>query len=130
MPDQIQGTTVKTGMGKVNPDHNLIFTDIAAQVITIHTEVAQGHNTRIDAATTGAAHAPPIEVTAIDLTATHHIDHITDHPHIVQLTTQDIAVHHAHNHPTNLQGKTHTHQLSIPADHEANHTSRRTAGGK
>ena len=26
-PDQVQGTTVKTGIGKVIPDHNLIFTD-------------------------------------------------------------------------------------------------------
>ena len=30
MPDQVQGTSKKTGIGKVNPDHNLIFTDIAA----------------------------------------------------------------------------------------------------
>ena len=38
-----------------------------------------------DAATTGVAHdicTPPIEATAIDLTMTHHTDHITDHPHI------------------------------------------------
>ena len=30
MPDQVQGTTVKAGTGKVIPDHNIIFTDIAA----------------------------------------------------------------------------------------------------
>ena len=30
MPDQVQGTTVKTGTSKVDPYHNLIFADIAA----------------------------------------------------------------------------------------------------
>ena len=37
MPDQVQGTTVKTGTGKVIPDHHLIFTDIAASLQIIHT---------------------------------------------------------------------------------------------
>ena len=55
MLDQVQGTTMKTGTGEANPDHNLIFTDIAAQVIVIHTEDAQGHNIGIIPATTGAA---------------------------------------------------------------------------
>ena len=99
----------------------------------IHTEAAHGHNTRINAATTGAAHnahAPPIEVTAINLTVTHHIYHIADHPHIevLQLTTPEIIVDHAHDHPTNLQGETCTGHIHIPADHKANHTSRRTSG--
>ena len=30
MLDQVQGTTVKTGTGEVNPDHDLIFTGSAA----------------------------------------------------------------------------------------------------
>ena len=30
MPDQVHDTTVKTGTGGVNSDHNLIFADIAA----------------------------------------------------------------------------------------------------
>ena len=99
----------------------------------IHTEVTQDHNIRIIATTTGAAniaHAPPIEVTAINLTATHHINHITDHPHIevLQLTTPEIAEGHTHDHPTNLQGKIYTDQVHIPADHEASHTSSRTQG--
>ena len=42
MPDQVQGTTMKTGTGEVDPDNNLIFADIAAQVIVIHVEAAQG----------------------------------------------------------------------------------------
>ena len=67
----------------------------------IHREDTQGHNTGINAATTGAAHDvhnPPIEVTAIDLTVTHYIDHITDHPHteVLQLTTPETTVEHAH----------------------------------
>ena len=78
MPDQVQGTTVKTGTGEVIPDHNLIFADITACTVMIHTEATQGHNIGIIAATTGAA----CEATAIDPTMTHHIDHITDHPYI------------------------------------------------
>ena len=124
---------MKTGTGEVDPDHNLIFTDIADGVITIYTEATQGHNTRINAATNGAAHnahAPPIEATAINLTATHHINHTTVHPHIevLQLTTPEITLDHAHDHLTNLQGKTCTDQVSIQTDHEANHNSRRTQG--
>ena len=58
----------------------------------IHTGAAQGLNTGIITATRRAAHnthSPPIEVTAIDLAMTLHIDLITDHSHIevLQLTT-------------------------------------------
>ena len=75
----------------------------------ILTEAAQGHNTGIDAATTGASHhdhAPPIDDTTINLTMTHNIDHITDHPHIevLQLFIPEITVGHTHDHPTDLQG--------------------------
>ena len=61
---------------------------------------------------------------------THHIDHIADHPHIevLQLTSQEITADHSHNHPTDLQGRTHIDQVHIAADHEENHTSRRTQG--
>ena len=94
----------------------------------IHTEATQGHNTGINAVTTGAAHnahALPIEVIGINLAMTYHINHITDHPHIedLQLTTPKITVDHSHDHPTNLQGEIHTDQVHIPADHEANHNS-------
>ena len=97
----------------------------------IHTQATQGHNIGINAATTRAAHdnhAPPIEATNIDPTATHHINHISDHPHIevLQLTNPEIAVDHTPDLPTNLQGRTHTDQVHIPVDHEGNHTSRRT----
>ena len=107
MPDLLQDTTVKKETGKGNQDHNLLFKKITAQVVTILTEATQGHNTRIDAATTGAAHddcTPPIEATAIDLTMTHHIDLIADHPHIniLQLINPEIAVGHTHDHPTDL----------------------------
>ena len=99
----------------------------------IHMEATKGHNIRIITATTGAAHnahTPPIEVTAIDLSMTHHIDLIADHPHIedLLLTTPEITVDHTHDHATNLPGETHTDQVCIPADHMANHISRRTQG--
>ena len=133
MPDQVQGTTVKTGTGKVIPDHSLIFTDIAASVVMIHTKAAPGHDIGIITATHGVAHNAHtlhIEITVIDLATTHHTDHITDHPHIgiPQLTTPKIAVDHTHDHPTNCQSETCTSHIPIPADHEANHTSRRTLG--
>ena len=99
----------------------------------IYTEATQGHNTGINAATTGAAHndhIPPIEATAIDPTFTHHIEHITDHPHIevIELTNPEIAVNHAHDHPTNLQGRTGTDEIHILGDHKEKRTSRRTQG--
>ena len=111
-PGQVQGTTMKTGTGKVIPDHNLIFIDIAARVITIHTEATPGYDIGIIAATPGVAHethAPHIEITAINP------------------TTPEI-IHHVHIHPTNLQGEICTGHIHIPADHEANHISRRTWG--
>ena len=131
MPDQGQGTTMKRGTDEVIPDHNLIFTDIAAQVIMIHTEAAPGHDIGIIAATPGVghyAHTPHIEITAINPAVTHPIDLIADHPHItvLQLTNPEIIVDHIHVHPTNLQGVICTGHIHIPADHEANHTSRRT----
>ena len=103
MPDLLQDTTVKKETGEANPDHNLSFENITAQVIAILTEVAQGHNTGTDGATTGVAHddhAPPIEDTAINLTMIHHTDLITDHPQIevLQLINPEIAVGHTHDH--------------------------------
>ena len=76
------------------------------------------------------AHTLYIEITAIDPTTTHLIDLIADHPHIevLQLTTPETIVDHTQDHLTNLQGKTCTGHICIPADHEANHTSRRTQG--
>ena len=73
MPDQVQDNTMKTGTGKVIPDHNLIFKDITAQVIMIHTEATLGHDIEIVTATSGVAHnahAPHIEITAINLAMT------------------------------------------------------------
>ena len=79
----------------------------------ILTEATQCHNTGIDAATTEAADddcTPPIEDTAIDLTMTHHISHIADCPHteVHQLINPEITLDHTHDHPTDLQGRTHT----------------------
>ena len=85
MSGQVQDITVKRETGEANPDHHLIFKDITAQVIAIHAEHGQGYNTGINAATTGTAHTnhtSPIEPTAMNLPAAHHIDHITDQPHI------------------------------------------------
>ena len=84
----------------------------------IHTEAVQGHNIRIITDTTGVAHnihTPPIEVTAINFTVTHHIDLITDHPHIeaILLTTPEITVDHTPNLPTNPPGDIHNDQLTF-----------------
>ena len=85
MPVQVDNTTVKTGTGEVDPDHNLISADIKPQVAMIHTEATEGHIIGIITTTTGAAHsvhAPPMEGTAINLVTTHCIDLIADHPNI------------------------------------------------
>ena len=118
---------------QVKPNHVTIsFSEnITAQVIAIFTEAAQGHNTGIDAATIGAAHndcIPPIEATTIDPAVTCHINHITDRSHIevLQLINPEITVDHTHDHATNLQGRTNTDHIHIPADHEESHTSRRS----
>ena len=82
MPDQVQGTTMKTGTGEVVPDHNLIFTDITVHIIMIHTEASPGHDIGIIAVTPGVAHdahAPHIEITAINPAMTHHTNLIADH---------------------------------------------------
>ena len=108
MPDQVQGTTVKTGTCQIDPDHNLTLTDITAQVITIHTEATCSHHIRIIAATTGAAHdahTPPIKVTAINPAVAHYTNHITGHPHIevLQLTTPEITVDHKPSYKSSKQ---------------------------
>ena len=128
---QVQDTTMKTRTGEVIPDHNLIFTDIAAQVIMTYTEAAPGHAIGIITVTPGVAHGahvPHIEITVNDPAMTHHTDLITDHPHIEVplLTTPEIIVDHIHIHPTNPQGEFHIGHTHTPADHEANHTTRRT----
>ena len=86
----------KTGISEVIPDHNLIFTDITAWVVTIHTEAAQGYGIGIITAIRGAAHNtynPYIEVTAIDPAATHHTNHIADHPYIEVLSAHESRDH-------------------------------------
>ena len=108
MPDQVQGTIVKTGTGKVIPDDNLIFADITAQTIMIHIEATPGHDIGIIIATPGVAydaHSPHIEITVINPAVTHHTDLITDHPHIevLQLTTPEIKADNDHVHPTILK---------------------------
>ena len=59
---------------------------------------------------------------------THHINLIADHPHIEvpQLTTPEIIVDLIHVHPTNPQDKICISHIHTPADHEANHTIKRT----
>ena len=91
----------------------------------IHTDVTQGHNTGINAVTTGAAHndhTPPIEATAIDLAMTQHVNHITDHPHIdvLQLTNPESTL------TTILL--IFKEKVHLSADHEENHTTKRTQG--
>ena len=82
----------------------------------ISIEATLNHNTRRDAATAGAAHGDltqPTDDMAIDLAMTHHINHITDHPHIEVLLVIDpeIIVGHIHNHPICLQDMNHVNQV-------------------
>ena len=107
------------------------FTDIAAQVIITHTEAAPGHNTGIITTTQELvhnAHTPHTEITVINATATHHTTPTASHPHteVSQPTTSEIEVDPIHIHPSNPPGEICTGQIHIPADHEANHTTRRT----
>ena len=97
----------------------------------IHMEATPGHDIGIISATPGVAHdthTPHIEITAIDPTKTHHTDLITDHPHteVLQLTTLEVIVDYIYVQPTNPQGKICTGHIHIPANHETNHTLRRT----
>ena len=107
------------------------FTDITAQVIMTHTEATSGHDIGIIATTLEVAHnayAPHTEITAINHAMTHHTNPTADHPYIEipQPTTPEIEVDSIHVHPTNHPGEICTGHIHIPADHKANHTSRRT----
>ena len=72
--------------------------------------------------------APHTEITAIDPATNHHTDPTADHPHIEvpQPTTPEIKVDCIQVHPTDPTGEIHTSHIHIPADHEVNHTTRRT----
>ena len=96
-----------------------------------HTEATPSHDIGIITTTSGVAHnahIPHIEITVINPTTTHHTNVTADHPciEVPQLTTPEIVVDGIHIHHTNPQGEIcigHTH---TPADHKANHISRRT----
>ena len=92
---------------------------------------ALDHNTRIDAATTGAVHdnlAQPIETTATYLATTHYINYIADHPNIeaLQVIDPEVTVGHIYYHPTDLQGMNHVDQVHNPARKKENYMPRRT----
>ena len=133
LPCQVkfQDITLKTGRGEVVPGHNHISTDIAAQVIMTHIEAMPGHDTGIIATSPGVAHDTPVPytgVTTIDPAGTHHIDPTTDHSHaeVHHPTTPEIEADPAHIHPTNPPVEIHIGHTHIPADHKANHITRRT----
>ena len=94
---------------KPDPDHSLTTKDITAQTIAIHTEATLGHYVGTDATTTEVAHddlTQSTEATAtnINLTMTHHINHIVVLHNIKALQATEIEVDHIHNHLPNLQG--------------------------
>ena len=96
-----------------------------------HVEAAPGHDTGIITTTPGVAHdadIPHTEITAIDPTMTNHTNPTTDHPHTenLQPTTPEIEADPTHIHLTNLPGEICAGNIPIPADHKANHTTRRT----
>ena len=110
MPGQALDMTMKTGTGEVIPGHNHILTDIAVQVTMTHMEAAPGYDTKIVAITPGVAHdaqVPHTGVTAIDPTATHHMNPTADHMHtdIPHPTTPEINIDHIHIHSTNHQDR-------------------------
>ena len=114
---------------KINPDHLLNTESITAQVILIPIEAALYHNTGIDAATTEAACndlTQPMGATAIDLTMTRHINHITDHHHIEDLQVIDpkIAVDHIHDHAVDLQDMNLADEIHTP-ERQEDHIPRR-----
>ena len=111
-----------------DPDHSPTTEDITAGVII---EAALDHNTRIDAATTEAAHdnlTQPTEDTATDLTVTDCTGHIADHPNVKALwvINPEIAVGHNHNHPTDLQCTNYTDKIHTPVGWEKDHIQRGT----
>ena len=131
MSDQVQDTTMMIDTGKADPYHSSTFEDITAWVIVIFIEAILDHNPVIYTATTGAAHndlTQPTDDTATNLTVTHHIGHIADHPNIeaLQVINPEIAVVHIHTPHTDLQGMNLTDQIHTPAGQEEGHTPRRT----
>ena len=119
MPDQAQGTTGKIKRDETSPDHSPTTKDIAARVITIHTEASLDHNTGTDTAATEVAHndlTQHAEDTATDTTMTHCIGHIADHSHIADLwaINPEIIEGHTGDHPTDLQGMNHAGQANSP----------------
>ena len=96
-----------------------------------HIEATPGHGTGVIATTPEVAHnghALHTEITAIDPATIHHTNPTTGHPHIEvpQPTTPKIEVDPIPAHPTNPPGKICPGHIHIPADHKANHTTRRT----
>ena len=131
MPGQAPDTTMKTGTDEVIPGHNHISTDITAQVIMTHIQTTPDHDTGIIATILEVvhnAHIPHTEITAIDPTAAHHINLTADHPctEVPHPTTLEITIYCSHVHPTNPPGVICTGHIHIPADHAANHMTRRT----
>ena len=107
---------------EIDPDHTPTTKDITSQAITIHIETALGHYTGTDTTTTEVAHddltqSTEATATTIDLTATHHIDHITVLHNIeaLQATDPEITVGHMHDHLTDLQGMNCIDQVHDPA---------------
>ena len=84
--------TRKIKKDKISPDTSPTTEDITARITAIHTEATLDHNTWTDTVATEAAHdnfTQHIGDTATDPIVTHHISHITDHPHITALWDTD-----------------------------------------
>ena len=97
---------MKIGTADVIPGHSYIFTDTTAQVIMAHIVATPGQGIGIIATTPGVVHdaqVPHTKVTAINPTATHHINCTADHPHteVPHHTIPEIKVDPTHIHPTN-----------------------------
>ena len=99
----------------------------------IHIEAIPGHNIGMIASTPGVAQyaqVPHTGVIAINPTITHHINPTADHPctEAHHHTTPETEVTHVHVHPTYPQDEIYIGHTHTPADHVANHITRRTPG--
>ena len=123
----VSKTAMRTGIGEVIPGHSHISTATAAQVIMIHIEAIPDHDIRIITTTPEAVQDAPVPhtgTTAIDLSATHHINHTIGHAHTEAHphTTPEIEVAHVHVHPTGHQDKIQVGTTCTPANHTTKNT--------
>ena len=112
----------------LNPSQNTA--GITAQSGIDLTEITQGHKDGTETTNAEAVQGDPTQHTGDTVTGhtmTHHIGHITDHPHIAAfwVINPEVVVGHIHDHPTYLWGMNQADQVHTPAGHEEGHTPKK-----